>query len=330
MKLATFATDQEAHVGIAVLEESLLFDLTAAAAQELGPRAARFKSMLALIDAGDAALDEARELCRRFSGRQEFVRDLRSARLLAPLPEPRQMRDAMSFARHIVQGGSGQGLELARARERADDEEVRRILARPLGELPEIYKQIPIHYITNRFSVGGPDSAVRWPKYSSIIDYEMEFGIITKGTSLDITAAEAREHIFGFTIFNDFSARDKQKMEMQGRLGPTKGKSFNGGNVLGPWIVTPDEIEDPYSLAATVRINGRTVSESNTRGMLFSFEEILSYISQDETIMPGEFIGSGTLGDGCGLENGYFLHDGDVIEIEFDGIGILRNTIRAS
>lgn len=327
MKLATFMVGQERHIGIADPEKSFLFDLTAAAVRECGSRAGNFTSMLALIDAGDDGLGEAKALHDRLSDERQFMHDLGTIKLLAPLPEPRQMRDAMSFPLHILQTNGNRGRELAAARARADFEAVRRIEAEALGELPEVYRQVPIYYFTNRFSVSGPDDVVCWPSYSQFIDYELEIGIVTKGRALNIAPEDAHEHIFGYTIFNDFSARDRQRLEMQGRLGPTKGKSFDGGNAIGPWIVTPDEIGNPYSLHASIRINGETVVESSTKDMLFSFEKMLSYISQDETIMAGEFLGSGTMGSGCGLENGYFLQAGDTIELEIEKIGILRNSI---
>jgi 2-keto-4-pentenoate hydratase/2-oxohepta-3-ene-1,7-dioic acid hydratase in catechol pathway len=191
--------------------------------------------------------------------------------------------------------------------------ELARIEAEPLGELPEIYRKQPIYYITNRFSVRGTNTTVKWPRYSKVMDYELEFGIITKNKGANIPASKAKDHIFGYTIFNDFSARDAQRIEMEGRLGPAKGKSFDGGNVMGPWIVTPDEIGDPYKLKMEVRVNGKRRSQGVSEGMLFSFEEIIAHVTQDETLMPGEFIGSGTVGNGCGVELGWFLEHGDSI-----------------
>jgi 2-keto-4-pentenoate hydratase/2-oxohepta-3-ene-1,7-dioic acid hydratase in catechol pathway len=114
---------------------------------------------------------------------------------------------------------------------------------------------------------------------------------------------------------------------MQGRLGPAKGKSFDGANALGPWIVTPDELGDPQGLEVAVRVNGEPRATGSTDGMLFSFEEILAYASQDETVHAGEFFGSGTVGNCCGLETGRFLEDGDVIELEVERIGVLRNVV---
>jgi 2-keto-4-pentenoate hydratase/2-oxohepta-3-ene-1,7-dioic acid hydratase in catechol pathway len=175
--------------------------------------------------------------------------------------------------------------------------------------------------------VRGTDTTVRWPRYSSVMDYELELGVFTKGTAANIPPARAMEHIFGYTIFNDLSARDVQQVEMEGRLGPAKGKSFDGGNILGPWIVTPDEIGDPYKLKMQARVNSELRSSSVSEGMLFSFEELIAFISQDETLVAGEFIGSGTVGNGCGLELGKLLEDGDLIELEIEKIGVLRNRV---
>jgi 2-keto-4-pentenoate hydratase/2-oxohepta-3-ene-1,7-dioic acid hydratase in catechol pathway len=156
------------------------------------------------------------------------------------------------------------------------------------------------------------------------MDYEPEIAIVTKRTRADIPVAEAAGHIFGYTIFNDFSARDRQAIEMQGRLGPAKGKSFDGSNAMGPWIVTADELGDPQTLRIEVRVNGERRSTGDTSGMLFSFEEILAHASQDETIQAGEVFGSGTISNCCGLEIGRFLESGDTTELDVDRIGVLR------
>jgi len=151
--------------------------------------------------------------------------------------------------------------------------------------------------------------------------------MIVGSEAKNVTAEAAGEHIFGYTIFNDFSARDQQMLDMQGGLGPTKGKSFEGGNALGPWIVTKDELPDPQDLKVSVRINGSEKARGHTDEMFFSFEEILSFISRDERVTPGEVIASGTVGGCCGLEIGEYLQDGDVVELEVKGIGVLRNRI---
>lgn len=325
MKLATIVHQNAEKVAIVLGDGAEFFDVAAAACRS-GQGAEHFGSMLDLIDGGDRALDAARGLIDARGGEADLRYGAGDVALLAPLPLPRQMRDGMSFPQHILQSPKGSAKMAARAR--GDMAELKRLEAEPLGELPEVYRQVPIYYITNRFTVGAPGSTVNWPKYSKVMDYELELGCITKGKGADISAARAKDHIFGFTIFNDFSARDAQRIEMAGRLGPAKGKSFNNSNVLGPWIVTYDEIGDPYSLRMQARINGETVCDNVSKGMLFSFEQIIAHMSQDETIMPGEFIGSGTVGNGCGLENGRLLSDGDRIELEIEKIGVLANSVR--
>jgi 2-keto-4-pentenoate hydratase/2-oxohepta-3-ene-1,7-dioic acid hydratase in catechol pathway len=324
MKLATFQSGGQAKVGIVHSGDSRLFDLAAAASRN-GSENPAFASMLDLIDAGPRALEQAAAIFDKHGKDDALSVSIKDIVILAPIPEPRQMRDGMSFPLHILQAPRGQ-LKLA-ARAKNDMTELARLNAEPLGELPEIYRKQPIYYITNRFSVRGTNTTVKWPRYSQVMDYELEFGIITKNKGANISAAKAKDHIFGYTIFNDFSARDAQRIEMEGRLGPAKGKSFDGGNVMGPWIVTPDEIGDPYKLKMEVRVNGKMRSQGVSDGMLFSFEEIIAHVTQDETLMPGEFIGSGTVGNGCGLEIGWYLEHGDAIELEVEKIGILKNRV---
>jgi 2-keto-4-pentenoate hydratase/2-oxohepta-3-ene-1,7-dioic acid hydratase in catechol pathway len=324
MKLATYRQGGSVRIGVSHAGDAKVFDLAAAAARE-GVSPAPFASMLALIDADEAGLDLARSLFVKRGGEDDLSTATAYVDLLAPLPEPRQMRDAMSFVTHIRQ--SGRGMAALAARAEGGEEAFRAAMQAPLGELAEVYRRVPIFYITNRLTVTGPGATVKWPRYSEVMDYEAEFGIVTRRTRANIPASEAGQHIFGYTIFNDFSARDRQRLEVQGRLGPAKGKSFDGSNVLGPYIVTPDEIGDPQGLRVAVRVNGETRSRADTSGMLFSFEEILAYASQDETIHAGEFFGSGTVGGCCGLEIGRFLESGDVIELDVEKIGVLRNTV---
>lgn len=324
MKLATYRADGHDKIGIVHGNDAHIFDLAAAAMQR-GKDNPAFSSMLALIDAGEAALDSARALFDNHGKDASLSVTLADVELLAPLPEPRQMRDAMSFPIHILQAPRGRRRLAAVAAH--DAAAVKRIDAEPLGELPEVYRRQPIFYITNRFSVRGPNTTVQWPRYSKLMDYELEYGIVTKNKGANISAAKAKDHIFGYTIFNDFSARDMQTIEIEGRLGPAKGKSFDGGNVLGPWIVTPDEIGDAYALKMEVRVNGKPRSKGATEGMLFSFEEIIAHVTMDETLMPGEFIGSGTVGNGCGLESGRYLDHNDTIELEVEKIGVLKNKV---
>ena len=177
MKLATFKSGGQEKIGIVHTGDTLLFDL-AAAANRNGSANPAFASMLALIDAGEAALEQAAKVFDKHGKDESLSIKTGTAEILAPVPEPRQMRDGMSFPLHILQAPRGQ-LKLA-ARAKNDMAELARIEAEPLGELPEVYRKQPIYYITNRFSVRGTNTTVKWPRYSQVMDYELEFGIITK------------------------------------------------------------------------------------------------------------------------------------------------------
>jgi 2-keto-4-pentenoate hydratase/2-oxohepta-3-ene-1,7-dioic acid hydratase in catechol pathway len=168
---------------------------------------------------------------------------------------------------------------------------------------------------------------VPWPSYTERLDYELEFGCYIAKRGKDIPRSRAREHIFGYTIFNDFSARDEQTREMAGQLGPGKGKDFDNGNAMGPCLVTADEIGDPYRLEMIARVNGEEWGRGNSRDMHWKFEDCIAHASRSETLHPGEFFGSGTVGNGCGLEQLRFLKPGDLVELEVEGIGILRNRV---
>ena len=322
-KFATFrAAGGQPRIGIVQSENNRVFDL-AKAAERAGRADHPFASMLGLMDAGAGGLDLCRRLFDERGRDDDLSAPLAAVELLAPVPEPRQMRDAMSFPLHIRQAPRG----MRKLAARGDAEALAAIDAEPLAPVADVYRELPIYYITNRLVVCGPDATVRWPRYSTVMDYELEFGIFVGRTAANVPAARARDHIFGFTIFNDLSARDQQMKEMPGWLGPAKGKSFDGANALGPWIVTPDEIGDPYALAMEARVNGEVWSQGRSEGMLFSFEELIAHMSRDETLFAGEFIGSGTVGNGCGLEHGRFLRHGDTVELEVEKIGVLRNKV---
>jgi 2-keto-4-pentenoate hydratase/2-oxohepta-3-ene-1,7-dioic acid hydratase in catechol pathway len=158
-----------------------------------------------------------------------------------------------------------------------------------------------------------------------VLDYELELGIFIGRTGKDIARGEAASHIFGYTVYNDVSARDAQADEMAGMLGPAKGKDFDTGNVIGPCIVTADEIGDPYALEMVARVNGEEWSRGNSRTMKHRFEDIIAHVSASETLHAGEFIGSGTVGNGCGFELGRYPQAGDVVELEIERIGTIRN-----
>jgi 2-keto-4-pentenoate hydratase/2-oxohepta-3-ene-1,7-dioic acid hydratase in catechol pathway len=322
MKLATFRhADGAEAIGAVVEGDSRIVDLQAAHRRRYRGDSPFLISMQALIEAGDAGLDLAGSLVAD-GGPTQALSDVR---LLAPVPVPVQIRDCLCFELHLKQ--AYQRARELRAAGSADP-------AAALGEMkekntvPPVFYQRPIYYKANRFSVIGTDTDVIWPSYSQLRDFELEFGFFTKGRAADIAKEDAAKHIFGYTIFNDFSARDEQVLEMSGQLGPAKGKDFDTGNAMGPWIVTADELSNPYDLTMIARVNGEEWGRGNSSSMYWRFEDLLSFISRSETIHPGEFFGSGTVGNGCGLESMRFLKPGDVVELEVEEIGMLRNRVR--
>ena len=263
-------------------------------------------SVLDIVAGGQNALDRAAEALRQ---RRELV-PAGEASLLAPIPQPPQMRDFLCFEKHLVQAFE------AVAKMRGTE-----------ARVPKVWYERPIFYHPNRFNVCGTGADVPWPAFSQRMDFELEFGCWIGSPGKDIPKERAREHIFGYSIFNDFSARDEQAIEMAGQLGPGKGKDFDNSNVLGPCLVTADELKDPYNLEMKVRVNGEEWGRGNSRDMHWKFEDCIAHASRAETLHPGEFFGSGTVGNGCGLEHMRFLQPGDVVELEVEGIGVLRNRI---
>jgi 2-keto-4-pentenoate hydratase/2-oxohepta-3-ene-1,7-dioic acid hydratase in catechol pathway len=316
MKLATFTVDEgPQHIG-AVIEGDCIVDFTAPAPASASGSRSVFASMLDLIEAGDTGLMQARELLQQ----RRVVHGLQDVRLLAPLPRPVQMRDFLCFEKHFRQARAN-GVIIGAASAERDPSKV---------QLPAIWYEEPIYYKGNRMSVVGPGAEIVIPRYTRMLDFELEFGIVLGKGGKDIDREDALSHVFGYTIFNDFSARDQQVREMQGTLGPTKSKDFDGGNVLGPYLVTADEIPNPYQLTMTARVNGVQWGQGNSSAMHHKFEDILVHVSKNETVYPGEFFGSGTVGDGCGLEHGRFLEAGDVVELEVQGLGVLSNRVVAN
>ena len=292
MKLVTFQIGRHAARAGALVDDSVV-DL------QIG-------TVLSIVEGGQNGLDRAAEALKR----RHAVFPLAEATLLAPIPRPPQMRDFLCFEKHLVQAFG------AVARMRGTDPRV-----------PEVWYERPIFYHPNRFNVCGTGAEVPWPAFSERMDFELEFGCWIGAPGKDIARERAREHIFGYSIFNDFSARDEQAKEMAGQLGPGKGKDFDNSNVLGPCLVTADEIKNVYELEMIARVNGEQWGRGNSRDMHWKFEDCIAHASRSETLHPGEFFGSGTVGDGCGLEHMRFLEPGDVVELEVEGIGVLRNRI---
>ena len=310
MKLVSFrAPGGAVHVGAMLPGESQIADFTA------DDKSPWFRDMLGLIDGGEPALARARELLSV----ARHTHALDRVTLMAPIPVPRRLRDFLSFELHVRQSRANRHLFGIEGEPR-DPKDVK---------IAKVWYDRPIYYKGNCYSVVGSGADVHWPSYSKTVDYELEIGLVTGKGGKNISVADAPAHIFGYCIFNDFSARDAQYAEMQGSLGPAKGKDFDTGNAMGPWIATVDEVPDAQDLTMLARINGEEWSRGNSKSMQHSFASLLSYASQEETVYPGEVMGSGTVGGGCGNELGRFMKHGDIIELEVSGLGVLRNRIVA-
>jgi len=329
MRFVTFVSrgTSAARVGVLTDDDTRVVDLTSAHGLRWGTENAHLASVLAVIEGGEHALELVADLTARADERA--ISSLATVTCLAPVPAPPQMRDFLCFEKHLVQAFAA--ARRVRAQSASDPAAaMREMEANGVLRVPPVWHERPIFYHPNRLNVIGTDSDVVWPAYSRMMDFELEFGAVIGRPGKDIRAADARRHIFGYTIFNDFSARDEQVLDMPGQLGPGKGKDFDGSNAMGPCLVTADEIGDPYALDMIVRVNGEEWGRGHSGEMRWRFEDCIAHVSRGETIYSGEFFGSGTVGNGCGLEHMRFLKDGDVVELEVEKIGILRNRVRIS
>lgn len=335
MRLITYGYEGRLEIGALWSGDSTVVRLQAAEMARAGVPSAHLIDMLAFLCGAEAAREvAARAMDYGVSQKPDGVLvDFASVVLLPPVPRPESIREFMNFEQHVINCTRKFGMPSWRAK-------LDLWIEKKFGRQHTLaYKsnapwyERPVYYKGNRFAVVGHDSEVVIPRYTKVFDYELEFGVFLGKSGRDIPKGAARDYIGGYTIFNDFSARDIQAREMGGRLGPAKGKDFDTGNCIGPVLVTPDELPDPYALTMTARINGEEVSRGSSADMHFRFEDIISYVSQSETLYPGEFFGSGTCsgaqGVGCGVEHGRFLKVGDVIELEVEKIGVLRNRVVA-
>jgi 2-keto-4-pentenoate hydratase/2-oxohepta-3-ene-1,7-dioic acid hydratase in catechol pathway len=325
MRLVTFQRNGGPQKAGAFLDNNTrVVDLAAAdeAASGADPRLA---SVLAIIEGGDAALDRAYEAIKKAPPSAIVGRN--DVRILAPIQPPPQMRDCLCFELHLKQAFAAS--RKLQAMQSADPAKALAEVEKAPPSVPAVFYQQPIYYKANRFAVIGTDADVEWPTYSKFLDFELEFGVYLKKTAKNVPKEKAHDYVFGYTIFNDMSARDAQVAEMEGRLGPCKGKDFDTGNPMGPCLVTADELKDPYKLTMIARVNGEEWGRGNSSSMHWKFEDLIAHISRSETLYPGEFLGSGTVGNGCGLEHLRFIKPGDVIELEVEGIGVLRNRVKA-
>jgi fumarylacetoacetate (FAA) hydrolase len=237
--------------------------------------------------------------------------------LKLPLPDNfPSFRDFYAFEAHVRNARKRRGLEM----------------------VPEWY-DAPAFYFSNTASIVGPNAPIRKPPETNELDYELEIAVVVGKEGGDIPVAEADDYIAGFTILNDWSARDIQRHEMKVGLGPAKGKDF--ATSIGPFLVTPDELEPyvlpdrsrgrRYDLTMTACVNGKEISRGNAKEMHWTFAELIAHASRNTTLKPGDLIGSGTVGTGCLTEfpEGTYpwLQPGDVVRLEIDGLGVLENTV---
>ena len=255
-------------------------------------------SMSAAIALGDSFLDAAAEATESVDERA--VQPLSGVRLLSPL-DPPLIRDFSAFADHV-----------------------RAMQKRMNKPFPPVWLELPVYFKINPSTVIGPEDEVYWPQYTERMDYELELGLVVGQPGRDVLPETALDHLFGVTILNDFSARDIQAQEMSFAFGPSKGKDF--ATALGPWIVTRDEL-DLGALTLTARVNGDEWSRAESGSITWSIAELIAFASWGEPILPGELLGSGTVGTGAGSEHGRSLNPGDVVELEISGVGVLRNRI---
>lgn len=317
MRLVTF--EVESTVGrqrrTGALSGERVVDLSAARADQLRrvgrPAAARVASaelptdMLDLLELGQPALEAAREAIAHAQahGEDEAPVQISYARddvwLLAPIPRPPSLRDFMVAEEHV-------------RRSFKDDP-------------PEEWWNIPVYYKGNCEEIYGPEDTVPWPAYTERLDYELEMCAVIGACGRNVKADRADDLIVGYTIYNDWSARDIQLREMSVGIGSGYGKDF--GSSIGPAILTTDEFD--LGAQMTARIDGEVWSQGTLGTMHFSYQEIIEWVSQDQTLRPGDLLGSGTVGGGCGLELDRWISEGSVVELEVEGIGVLRNSVSA-
>lgn len=322
MKLASFRQGEgPVRVG-ALVDDATLVDLAQAEQIADGAASGRFASMQALIEGGAAALDQARHLLDLAP--DAALLQLADVRLLSPLPVPVRMRDAGMFIEHLAIIRKKMA---AMAAEKSDDPSVtaETLLQTDQFRLPDVLARRVCYYNGNHLAVIGPGDVLRWPAGVEVIDYELELAVVIGRGGSDISPEAARDHVFGYTLMNDWSARDIQVETGRAGGGPCMGKDF--GTSLGPWIVTADEIPDPQALEMTAAVNGEVWSRGWTRNMHHKVFDAVSELSRLAPLHAGEVIGSGTPAHGSASEQGKVLLPGQVVELNVPEIGTLANEI---
>jgi fumarylacetoacetate (FAA) hydrolase len=275
-------------------------------------------STLDVIGKGPRVLDDLQRLSWRIFNRIDpakiprTMKKLTDVRIRPPIPHPPLIRDFYAFEDHVRAARARRGLQM-----------------------PEEWYEFPAFYYSNPTMTYGPDDEVPYPSYTESLDYELEIACIIGKGGINIREEDAETHIAGYTIMNDWSARDVQVPEMKIGLGPAKAKDF--ATSLGPWLVTPDELQDKrggpgkFDLRMKATVNGKQLSDGNVRSMHWTFSQMIARASQSVELRAGEVFGSGTVGSGSILELGQEAHQwlkpGDHVELEIERLGVLRNRI---
>jgi len=286
------------------------------------------KNIIDFFQSGNELIQQTEKQLSKIADKSLSIAPVKDFTLLAPVPRPTSCRDGYAFRQHVESARRNRGVEMIKE-----------------------FDQYPIFYFTNHNAVQGPGDVYCMPDHFQQLDFELEVAIVIGKEGRNIKAKDADAYIAGFTIMNDLSARKLQMEEMLLNLGPAKGKDFS--TVIGPWLVTPDELStylvpakqghvgNNYNLSMKCWVNDILVSEGNVKDMDWTFAEIIERCSYGVTIFPGDVIGSGTVGTGCFLElNGtgklhnpnyepQWLQANDIVKMTIDGLGTLENTIKA-
>jgi len=313
MKLVTFKSGGRPRLG--AVKDGAVIDMALAAQDN---NATLPDDIMVLLHLGDGGLEACREVMEDADPSAPYAQPLEAAELLAPVPKPTSVRDGYAFRQHVKTARANRGAEM----------------------IPE-FDEFPVFYFTNHHAIFGPGPVKVMPRHLDRLDFELECAIVIGKAGSNIPAARADEHIAGYMVMNDLSARALQMQEMKLSLGPAKGKDF--ATTLGPWLVTKDELEskrigsadgDRYDLKMTATVNDVQTSEDSLKNMTWTFAQIIERASYGVQLQPGDVIGSGTCGTGCflelngsGITDNQWLQTGDTIELTIEGLGSLSNTI---
>jgi 2-keto-4-pentenoate hydratase/2-oxohepta-3-ene-1,7-dioic acid hydratase in catechol pathway len=301
------------------LEGEHVFDLalsrTAQLASQGNPRAGAIgaaevpEDMLEFIRGGEYALEAAREAIDHVKAAgdegiegAQLRHALADVRLLAPMPRPNSLRDHVSFEEHFKNSMKTFG---------------------STDPIPEEWFKLPIHYKGYVDRIFGPEDLVPYPTITEKFDYELEVCAVVGKSGYRVRAEDATPYILGYTLLNDWTARDFQQRDQSVGTGPAISKDI--GSTVGPCIATPDEFNTSSKL--TARIDGEVWSEGSLEAMQFSYEEMIEFSTLDGVVEPGDLLASGTIGGGCGLEFDRYVPPGATVELEAEGIGVLRNKV---